>query len=225
MQGEPACRWLAERAAGRVRGRRSIPARATGRTHGGVRLLRIAARFATAALASFLLLAPPVLAATPPAHRAPLLPRPAAVLPVGHRGVTGASDVARPASTATARSRILSRLFALLRSAIGIPYLWGGISRLGFDCSGLVQWAFAHVGIVLPRTTWGQYQAGTPVAAPRPGDLVFFTTYAPGPSHVGVYVGNHQFVQAGDSGVHVSSLDAAYWFARYIGARSVLPRS
>ncbi len=191
--------------------------------------MRIAVRVATGVLASLLVLGPPVAAASP--HAVP--PRTAVTQVSSHAPPVSARS--RPAvvrrspsptpapSPLQVRARVLARLFAVLRSAIGIPYLWGGISRLGFDCSGLVQWAFAHVGIALPRTTWEQYAVARPVRAPQPGDLVFFTTYAPGPSHVGIYIGAQKFIQAGDSGVEVSSLVSPYWFAHYIGARTVLP--
>ncbi len=109
---------------------------------------------------------------------------------------------------------------------IGAPYAWGGESAAsGFDCSGLVQFAFAHFGIALGRTSYDQFHAGTAVerAQLAPGDLVFFDTYGPGASHVGIYVGNGRFVHAASGGVRTSNLDDAYWSAHYIGARRVVP--
>ncbi len=116
---------------------------------------------------------------------------------------------------------------ALTRSALrflGVPYVFGGTSTSGFDCSGYVQHVFAMLGISLPRTADAQYDAGHRVTGGmRPGDLVFFQTYAYGASHVGIYLGHDKFVHASSShGVMVSSLHDSYWSARYIGAKRIL---
>ena len=110
---------------------------------------------------------------------------------------------------------------------LGYPYVWGGASPRGFDCSGFVVYVFRQKGIYLPRDLWGMLQVGVPVSrdALRPGDLVFFqNTYRPGLSHVGIYMGNGQFVNAKDeaSGVTVSSMYSEYWSSRYYGARRIL---
>jgi cell wall-associated NlpC family hydrolase len=115
----------------------------------------------------------------------------------------------------------------LTRSALrflGTPYVFGGNSTSGFDCSAYVQHVFGMVGISLPRTADAQYDAGTPaVGGPRPGDLVFFQTYAEGPSHVGIYLGKGQFVHASSShGVMVSNLSESYWASRYLGAKRLI---
>jgi peptidoglycan DL-endopeptidase CwlO len=115
----------------------------------------------------------------------------------------------------------------LTRSALrflGVPYVFGGTSTSGFDCSGYVQHVFAMLGVSLPRTADAQYDAGhRVVGGVRPGDLVFFQTYAAGASHVGIYLGHDKFVHASSShGVMVSSLHDSYWAARYIGAKRVL---
>lgn len=105
----------------------------------------------------------------------------------------------------------------------GVPYSFGGTSPSGFDCSGFTKYVFARVGVSLPRMADSQYYDYPAVAELQPGDLVFFETYEPGPSHVGIYVGNRQFINASSSrGVVVDSLDSGYWSARYIGARRVL---
>lgn len=103
---------------------------------------------------------------------------------------------------------------------LGVPYVFGGTSTSGFDCSGYVQHVFAMLGIHLPRTADAQFYAGKPaVGGPRPGDLVFFQTYLPGPSHVGIYLGNGEFAHASSHGVMVSKLSQSYWASRYLGAR------
>ncbi len=104
---------------------------------------------------------------------------------------------------------------------LGVPYVFGGTSTTGFDCSGYVQHVFAMLGVHVPRTADAQYYAGHRIAGTMvPGDLVFFTTYTSGPSHVGIYLGNDRFVHASSSqGVTVSSLHDAYWSARYLGAK------
>ncbi|GMA56020.1 peptidoglycan endopeptidase LytE [Alicyclobacillus sacchari] len=107
------------------------------------------------------------------------------------------------------------------KTLLGAPYAWGGTSPAGFDCSGFVQYVFAHFGISLPRTSYGQFDAGTPVAQTnlQPGDIVFFDTYGSGASHDGVYIGNNQFVNAAGSAVQIDSLTDPYWGGHYIGAR------
>jgi cell wall-associated NlpC family hydrolase len=81
----------------------------------------------------------------------------------------------------------------------GVPYVWGGTTPRGFDCSGLTQWSYRRAGRSLPRTSSAQSQVGTPVSRAdlRPGDLVFFYTPV---SHVAIYVGNGQVVQASEPG-------------------------
>ena len=109
----------------------------------------------------------------------------------------------------------------------GTPYRNGGSDTTGFDCSGLVWYVFARHGIVLPRTVFEQYRAGTHVATPdlQEGDLVFFTTTAPGASHVGILVGGDSFIHAPTSTgvVRVEHLASSYWSARFLGARRVTP--
>jgi cell wall-associated NlpC family hydrolase len=115
----------------------------------------------------------------------------------------------------------------LTRSALrflGTPYVFGGDSPSGFDCSAYVQHVFAMIGISLPRTADAQYDVGRPaLGGPKPGDLVFFETYSSGVSHVGIYLGRGEFVHASSShGVMVSNLSESYWAARYVGAKRLL---
>jgi len=108
----------------------------------------------------------------------------------------------------------------------GAPYRDGGSDPSGFDCSGLVQYVFAQHGVTLPRSVRDQFQAG--LAVPRKslvaGDLIFFSTTAPGPTHVGIIVRDDWFVHApsGRGVVRVERLSADYWSRRYVGARRIL---
>jgi cell wall-associated NlpC family hydrolase len=120
-------------------------------------------------------------------------------------------------------SRIATELTRSALKFLGVPYVFGGTSTSGFDCSGYVQHVFAMLGVSLPRTADAQYDAGHRiVGGMRVGDLVFFQTYAPGPSHVGIYLGGGKFVHASSHGVMVSKLSQSYWAARFIGAKRFL---
>lgn len=104
------------------------------------------------------------------------------------------------------------------------PYRFGGDSPKGFDCSGFVKFVYDKNGKKLPRTADVQYRTGQKVerAGLKPGDLVFFNTYASGASHVGIYYGSGKFIHASTSkGVMISRLDEPYWKPRYLGARRV----
>jgi cell wall-associated NlpC family hydrolase len=139
--------------------------------------------------------------------------------------LTGSRLVRRFADSIIHRSASLA--VNLTRNAmrfLGVPYVFGGTSANGFDCSGYVQHVFALLGLEIPRTADAQYDAGRRVRGPiAPGDLVFFQTYSSGPSHVGIYLGNDRFVHASTShGVIVSSLHESYWSARYLGAKRLI---
>ncbi len=133
-------------------------------------------------------------------------------------------DITKFAHRLFTRSARIAR--TLTRSALrflGTPYVFGGTSGYGFDCSGYVQHVYAMLGVHLPRTADAQYYAGSrTVGGVKTGDLVFFQTYEPGPSHVGIYLGHGHFVHASSHGVMVSSLSDSYWSARYLGAKRVM---
>lgn len=89
-------------------------------------------------------------------------------------------------------------------SFIGTPYVYGGSAPGGFDCSGLVQYVYAHFGISLPRTSEQQVNAGAPVTGDlEPGDLLFFEPSSSGPGHVGIYAGDNTFIEAPHTGANV----------------------
>ena len=112
-------------------------------------------------------------------------------------------------------------LVAYARSFIGVPYVWGGASSKGFDCSGFTQHVMKNFGVSLPHYSTSQFNMGTPVPKNQlqVGDLVFFAGSlgtVSVPRHVGIYIGNGQFIEAGSGGVHVSNLSSR---GDYSGAR------
>ena len=112
------------------------------------------------------------------------------------------------------------------KSYIGVPYKFGGTTPKAFDCSGYLQYVFAQNGIAIPRTADEQYKLGRRTTSSRqlvPGDLVFFTTYEPGASHCGIYLGNGDFIHASSSkGVRIDSLSSDYWQPRYYGGKHIV---
>ncbi|MFI4967790.1 MAG: C40 family peptidase [Gammaproteobacteria bacterium] len=107
-------------------------------------------------------------------------------------------------------------------SQVGAPYIYGGDTPQGFDCSGLVEYVYGQAGVHLPRTAEGQYNKTPRVTrgAIQPGDILFFSSDSGNLMHVGIYIGSHWFVHAPDSGKSVSSarLDSEYWKGHYLGA-------
>ena len=113
------------------------------------------------------------------------------------------------------------RIVNYARRFLGIPYVWGGSTPSGFDCSGFVLFTFAHFGIRLSRTSYQQFRDGTPVyrADLIPGDLVFFDTDGPGASHVGIYTGANHFISASGPKVQINNLNSLYWASHFLGGR------
>ena len=102
---------------------------------------------------------------------------------------------------------------------LGVPYVWGGASPSGFDCSGFAMYVFAQIGVSLPHHAASQYGMGSPVSRDQlePGDLVFFN----GLGHMGIYIGGGQFIHAPHTGdvVKISSLSDSWYARTWIGAR------
>ncbi len=127
---------------------------------------------------------------------------------------------------AAEHTAIASAALAIALTERGVPYRLGGDSPAsGFDCSGLVRYAYEQQGIELPRTVAEQYDVGEHVDRDdiQPGDLVFFSTVTRGVSHVGLAIDATTFVHAPDSGsvVRVERFDTRYWRQRFKGARRV----
>lgn len=107
---------------------------------------------------------------------------------------------------------------------LGTPYVWGGTTTSGFDCSGFTKYMYQQFGYTLNRTAAQQLGNGYSVSSLEPGDLVFFNnTYSTSAaaSHVGIYIGDNQFVHSASGGVKVTSLSDSYYASRYIGARRI----
>ncbi|MDR3289165.1 MAG: C40 family peptidase, partial [Peptococcaceae bacterium] len=120
-------------------------------------------------------------------------------------------------------NRSHAEIAELALTLVGIPYVAGGSSRNGFDCSGFTKYVYAGSGIAIPRTSYDQFAGGTAVSRDdlELGDLLFFKTYDSGASHVGVYIGGGSFVHASNPRdlVKVTSLSDSYYASRYLGAR------
>lgn len=135
----------------------------------------------------------------------------------------GGSVAARGAGLRSAGNSMAT----LGRSLVGRPYSWGGTGPYSFDCSGFVTYVTSEFGFDLPRTSHEMFWVGTPVLRNelQAGDLVFFSTYDDGASHVGVYLGDGTFVHSESewTGVKITEMDRAWWAARYLGARRLTP--
>jgi cell wall-associated NlpC family hydrolase len=122
----------------------------------------------------------------------------------------------------------MTRFLAAAESRIGLPYVWGGAGPFKFDCSGLVQWSMRQAGILMPRVAADQARTGplVPVSALRPGDLLFYHTDPTAPnyiSHVAIYLGNDEMLQAPQPGMNVEIVRADFG-AGFAGAVRVYPR-
>lgn len=116
-------------------------------------------------------------------------------------------------------SRDTSSLLSYAQSMAGVPYVWGGTSANGVDCSGYIYHVYNKFGYSISRQSvagyWSSFQH---TSNPQPGDLIYFKdTYKSGPSHMGIYLGGGRFIQAGDNGVKEVSLNNSYWSSHFLG--------
>lgn len=123
--------------------------------------------------------------------------------------------------------QLTDSIIAKAKEFIGTPYVYGSSGPNAFDCSGFTSHVYKLMGYTIPRSSASQSNYGTPIAREDllPGDLLFFNTTGSGVSHVGIYIGNGQFIHAASSPVNrvtISSLSEAYYSKRYISARRVL---
>jgi cell wall-associated NlpC family hydrolase len=150
------------------------------------------------------------------------IPAPADEAPVAPAAPVAPVAPVAPDAPAAADGYALSGTALSLR---GAPYRDGGIDPSGFDCSGFVRYVYEQHGVPMPRQVRDQFRVGKRVDRDRlePGDLVFFSTVAPGASHVGIVIGGDQFIHApSERGVvRVESLTQQYWASRFIGAKRV----
>jgi cell wall-associated NlpC family hydrolase len=133
---------------------------------------------------------------------------------------TAGVSASPPPSSAAAPPASHGGVVGIAMRYLGVPYVWGGASPRGFDCSGLVMYVFSQIGVSLPHSSYAQYGMGAPVSMSQlqPGDLVFFA----GASHVGIYIGGGQFIHAPHTGdvVKISSLSG--WYAStFAGGRRI----
>lgn len=114
---------------------------------------------------------------------------------------------------------IYKKAIEIAKTYLGVPYLFGGNTPDGFDCSGFVRYVYANAGLDILRKSSEDYfmQDTTKVKNPVPGDLVFFKhTYKAGVSHMGIYLGDGKFIHAGNDGVEISNVSADYWKKHFV---------
>lgn len=159
----------------------------------------------------------------PPSFRSLLLVLALAALLVGEPATARPITPAKR-EPAKLKPTVGQRASRIALRAVGVPYRWGGASpSSGFDCSGLVHWAYGRLGVSLPHSSYALYGLGrrVPHSRLRPGDVLFFS----GLGHVGLYIGRGRMVHAPQSGrnVEIVRLRRSHYGGRLVGARRVTP--
>ncbi|MFJ7981932.1 LysM peptidoglycan-binding domain-containing protein [Lysinibacillus xylanilyticus] len=139
---------------------------------------------------------------------------------VHNNGTSGAGTSSGTSKDSTANGQaVYKKTVDVANSVVGTPYLYGGNTPEGLDCSGLIYYAFNQGGLKIGRESSEGYFNGntTQVNNPIAGDLVFFqNTYKDGISHMGIYIGNNKFIHAGTDGVEISDVTYSYWSTRLV---------
>jgi cell wall-associated NlpC family hydrolase len=140
--------------------------------------------------------------------------------------VVQAEPVRKPAAVKHTHFRVPlnDKVVKYAKRMIGVPYVYGGSTPRGFDCSGFTSYVYRHFGVSIARTSYSQFRNGIRVARKslKPGDLVFFH----GLGHVGLYIGNGRFIHAPHTGTRVRIESMTGWYAgRFDGARRLIPRA
>ncbi|WP_067730986.1 C40 family peptidase [Oceanobacillus damuensis] len=137
-------------------------------------------------------------------------------LNIGGKATSSSTGSVSTASTTKAPANVsynVDKLISTAKSLNGTKYVWGGATPSGFDCSGFIYYVYKQAGMDISRTSAaGYFDRSYYVNSPEVGDLVFFEgTYKAGISHMGIYIGNNQFIHASSSGVQITSLSNSYW--------------
>lgn len=138
-------------------------------------------------------------------------------LKINGKASSGSSSSSKPANNtqvdSAQTSKSVDKLISVAKSQLGKPYVWGGSSTAGFDCSGFIYYAFKNAGYDISRTSAeGYFNRSYYVSSPQPGDLIFFKgTYKAGISHMGIYLGGGQFIHADNDGVRITSTSNSYY--------------
>ena len=143
------------------------------------------------------------------------------------------AEILRARGIPEAKARLLGDVVATALQEMGQPYVWGGTGNGngGFDCSGLIQYAYGRHNVPIPRTATGQANAG--IAMPPdiekllPGDILVFSDRGDAPTHVGLYVGEGKFIHSAAKGVLLSRFadddsEGRYWLRRWVGVRRIV---